>query len=262
MAAAVPGVPAGRWLRGFGWTADGWEPSRAALDAVSGDVPVALLAHDWHSLWLNSAALAHAGGDLEVPGGVVELEAGVLREEAAWSFRDRFTRASHAELVEATRAALPVAAARGVTAIHDKDGVIGSRDVFAELRDELPFRVWQSLPAEPARRAAGLRQGVHGRHARLAHRAAARRQRRGDHEPRGVRGDHPRRRARERARRRARDRRPRQPRRARRVRGHARGVGTARPAPADRARPVPAARRTSRGSRRSASPRRSSRRWP
>ena len=101
-------MPAGRWLRGFGWTADGWEPSRAALDAVSGDVPVALLAHDWHSLWLNSAALAHAGGDLEVPGGVVDLEAGVLREEAAWSFRDRFTRASHAELVEATRAALPV----------------------------------------------------------------------------------------------------------------------------------------------------------
>jgi predicted amidohydrolase YtcJ len=78
---------------------------------------------------------------------VVDLEAGVLREEAAWSFRDRFTRASHAELVEATRAALPVAAARGVTAIHDKDGVVGSREVFAELRDELPFRVWQSLPA-------------------------------------------------------------------------------------------------------------------
>jgi predicted amidohydrolase YtcJ len=147
VAGAVPAVPAGRWLRGFGWTADGWQPSRAALDAVSGGVPVALLAHDWHSLWLNSAALAHAGGDLEVPGGVVELEAGVLREEAAWSFRDRFTLASHAELVDATRAALPVAAARGVTAIHDKDGLIGSRDVFAELGDELPFRVWQSLPA-------------------------------------------------------------------------------------------------------------------
>ena len=64
-------------------------------------MPVALLAHDWHSLWLNSAALAHAGGDLERPGGEVDLEAGVLREEAAWSFRDRFTLAAHAELVEA-----------------------------------------------------------------------------------------------------------------------------------------------------------------
>jgi predicted amidohydrolase YtcJ len=148
VAAELPAVAPGRWLRAFGWTADGWEPSLAALDAVTGDVPVALLAHDWHSLWLNSAALAFAGGDLERPGGEVDLEAGVLREEAAWSFRDRFTLPSHAELVEATRAALPVAAARGVTAIHCKDGLIGSREVYAELRGELPFRVWQSLPAK------------------------------------------------------------------------------------------------------------------
>jgi predicted amidohydrolase YtcJ len=147
VAEAAPRVPHGRWLRGFGWTADGWEPSLEALDAVTGDVPTALLAHDWHSLWLNSAALTHAGGDLERHGGVVDLAAGVLREEAAWSFRDRFTLPTHAELVEATRAALPVAAARGVTAIHCKDGLIGSREVYAELAAELPFRVWQSLPA-------------------------------------------------------------------------------------------------------------------
>jgi predicted amidohydrolase YtcJ len=148
VAGVVGSVEPGRWLRAFGWTADGWEPSLAALDAVTGDVPAALLANDWHSLWLNSAALAFAGGDLERPGGEVDLEAGVLREEAAWSFRDRFTLPTHAELVAATRAALPVAAARGVTAIHCKDGLIGSREVYAELRDELPFRVWQSLPAK------------------------------------------------------------------------------------------------------------------
>jgi predicted amidohydrolase YtcJ len=146
VADAAGRVPPGRWLRGFGWT--DLEPSLEALDAVSGDVPVALLAHDWHSLWLNSAALAHARGDLARPGGEVDLEAGVLREEAAWSFRDRFTLPAHEELVEATRAALPVAAARGVTAIHCKDGLIGSREVYADLADELPFRVWQSLPAK------------------------------------------------------------------------------------------------------------------
>jgi predicted amidohydrolase YtcJ len=148
VAAAVPEVPPGRWLRGFGWTADGWEPSLDALDAVTGDVPTALLAHDWHSLWLNTAALTLAHGDLERPGGEVDLRAGVLREEAAWAFRDRYTLPAHAELVEATRAALPVAAARGVTAIHCKDGLIGSREVYRELADELPFRVWQSLPAK------------------------------------------------------------------------------------------------------------------
>jgi predicted amidohydrolase YtcJ len=144
VAETVPRVQHGRWLRGFGWT--DLEPSLEALDAVTGDVPTALLAHDWHSLWVNSAALAHAQGDLERPGGEVDVQAGVLREEAAWSFRDRFTLATHEELVEATRAALPAAAARGVTAIHCKDGLIGSREVYAEL--ELPFRVWQSLPAK------------------------------------------------------------------------------------------------------------------
>ena len=91
------GRPAGRWLRGYGWRSGDWrrrrEPTRADLDAVTGDVPAALIAKDYHSLWLNSAALALAGGDLEVAGGVVERDAhgeptGVLREEAAWRFKD------------------------------------------------------------------------------------------------------------------------------------------------------------------------------
>jgi predicted amidohydrolase YtcJ len=144
-----------RFVRGFGWAAEGWTPTREALDAVSGDVPVALLARDWHSLWLNSAALARAGGDLETPGGVVERDAdgeptGVLREASAWRFRDRHSQATLAELVEATRAALPAAAAAGVVAIHDKDGMVGALDVHRALRDagRLTVRVWQSLPAE------------------------------------------------------------------------------------------------------------------
>ena len=59
---------------------------------MTADSPVALIARDGHSLWLNSAALALADGDLRVPGGVVETDAsgeptGVLREESAWEFR-------------------------------------------------------------------------------------------------------------------------------------------------------------------------------
>ena len=155
VAAAAPGA----WVRGFGWTQEGWAdpapPSREQLDAVSGDVPVALLAHDWHSLWVNSVALARAGGDLEAPGGVVERDAGgaptgILREAAAWRFRDRHAGASPAELRDAMRAALPAVAAEGVTAIHDKDGVVGALEIYEALRDEgaLTLRVWQSLPPE------------------------------------------------------------------------------------------------------------------
>src|SRR5437660_2108092 len=93
---ALPGAT-GSWLRGRGWRSGDWspavEPTREALDAVTGGTPTALIARDGHSLWLNSAALAHANGNLVVPGGVVETDArgeptGVLREESAWHFLD------------------------------------------------------------------------------------------------------------------------------------------------------------------------------
>jgi predicted amidohydrolase YtcJ len=170
VADALPGVRPGGWLRGLGWRDAGWTepPSRAALDALAPETPVALMSRDYHSLWLNSAALARAGGDLDAPGGVVERDergdpTGVLRENAAWRFRDRHSLPSMDEMVEASREGLRVAASRGVTAIHDKDGWLGALEVFQRLRerDELTLRVWQSLPAErlPELRALGLRSG-------------------------------------------------------------------------------------------------------
>jgi predicted amidohydrolase YtcJ len=75
---------------------------------------------------------------------------GVLREESAWRFYDTHAAASRAETLDAMRAALPAAAAAGVTGVHDKDGGRGAPELFAALRDagELTLRVWQSLPAE------------------------------------------------------------------------------------------------------------------
>jgi predicted amidohydrolase YtcJ len=153
---AVAGTSTGGWLRGRGWRDGDWsaEPTRQALDAISGDRPVALEAHDGHSLWLNSAALAQAAGDLDVHGGVVERDehgepTGVLREEAAWRFRDRHAGASEEEALEAMRSALRAANARGVTAVHDKDGGVGAPALWRRLlgKGDLTLRVWQSLPA-------------------------------------------------------------------------------------------------------------------
>lgn len=157
VASAAGDVPRGRWLRGLGWRSGDWtparEPTKETLDAVSGDVPAALMSKDYHSLWLNSAALALADADLQVPGGVVERNdrgepTGVLREECAWHFRDTYVRPTEDEMVEACRTALPLAAARGVTSVHDKDGWLGALRVFQRLRAEeaLTVRVWQSLP--------------------------------------------------------------------------------------------------------------------
>ena len=157
VASAVADLPSGRWLRGLGWRSGQWspaiEPTKEALDSVTGDVPVALMSKDYHSLWINSAALARADGALQVDGGVVERDeagepTGVLREECAWHFRDRYVRPTEDEMVEACREGIPLALSRGVVAIHDKDGWLGALRVFQRLRAEevLNLRVWQSLP--------------------------------------------------------------------------------------------------------------------
>jgi predicted amidohydrolase YtcJ len=152
---ALGAARTGDWLRGRGWRSASWpdEPTKEALDEVTGETPAALLAHDSHSLWLNSAALARANGDLEVAGGVVERDergepTGVLREEACWQFRDRHVEISDAEYLESMREGLRVAAARGVTAVQDKDGWIGALGFWQALEAEeaLTLRVWQSIP--------------------------------------------------------------------------------------------------------------------
>jgi predicted amidohydrolase YtcJ len=163
-------VGSGGWLRGLGWREGDWpdRPDRWALDRVAGDVPVALMSKDYHSLWLNSAALEQIDEPLERAGGVVERDergepTGVLRENSAWAFRDRYVRPTLDEMVEASREGMRIAAARGVTAIHDKDGWLGSLEVHQRLLadDDLLVRVWQSLPWDrlDALEALGLRSG-------------------------------------------------------------------------------------------------------
>ena len=160
-------VVPGRWLRGYGWRDGDWdpriEPTKEALDAVTGETPTIMISKDYHSAWLNSAALAAAGGDLEVAGGVVERDehgepTGVLREESAWRFRDRYVLTTEDEWVEATRAGVKLANARGVTAIHDKDGWLGAPGIFQRLHDEsnLSLRVWGSIPHHLLEDAAAL----------------------------------------------------------------------------------------------------------
>jgi predicted amidohydrolase YtcJ len=169
---AVEQARPGEWVRGTGWRSGDWhphvEPTRADLDPFSGGTPVALMARDYHSLWLNSEALARANGDLRVDGGVVELDergepTGVLRENSAWHFRDTVSRPSPDELIDAMRAAQKLASSRGVTAIHDKDGWLGALDLFQRLRasGSLQLRVWQSLPHDriDALRELGIRSG-------------------------------------------------------------------------------------------------------
>ena len=161
----------GSWVRGTGWRDAEWaeQPTATALDAVTGDTPAALWSKDYHSLWLNTAALAVAGGELDVQGGVVERDAtgrptGILREESAWRFRERFVTVTEDEWIEATRAGIRLANSRGVAAVHDKDGWLGAPAIFGRIHADagLTLRVWQSLPHEKTGELAslGLRPGL------------------------------------------------------------------------------------------------------
>jgi predicted amidohydrolase YtcJ len=125
-------------------------------------------------MWLNSAALAHADGDLRAEGGVVEVDergepTGVLREESAWLFREQFVETSYSEseALSAVREGLKLAASRGVTAIHaavtHQDRWIGGLPFFEQLDavDALTLRLWQWIPHQYAREVAQL--GLRGR---------------------------------------------------------------------------------------------------
>src|SRR5919108_702449 len=100
---------------------------------------------------------------LAVAGGVVE-ESGILREEAAWRFKDRYLQYAPDEFVAAMRVGMKLANTRGVTCVNDKDGWLGAIGLWQRLERQtaLTLRVWQSTPYEniPELREIGVRSGV------------------------------------------------------------------------------------------------------
>jgi hypothetical protein len=159
VAAAAAETPPDRWLVGCGWAGDFLEATRylprQVLDGATGAVPTALWSKDMHTFWLNSEGIARVAGELDADGDTVEVDergepTGILREAAAWRFRERWLAFSVDEYAEAVIEAIGVAHSRGVTAIHDKDGWIGAPAIWERVRDrgELGLRVWQSVPPE------------------------------------------------------------------------------------------------------------------
>jgi predicted amidohydrolase YtcJ len=142
------------WLRGRGWRSALWpdaEPDAASLDAVTGERPAALWAHDGHTLWVNSAALRAAGAGPAT---------GVLHEWEAWRFS--LPEPDAAQQRRWVREAMAAANARGVVAVHDLQRS-GGRDIWQRLDADrrLTLRVLMCPPLEQldAARALELRGG-------------------------------------------------------------------------------------------------------
>ncbi len=108
------GPPAGgRPVVGVGFRDAVWPdaPTRAALDAVAGEVPVILRSHDLHCAWLNGAGARWCGIDVD--------ESGLLREEPAFSAHAKVDDLPEPLLDELVHRAAKAAASRGVVGVVD-----------------------------------------------------------------------------------------------------------------------------------------------
>ena len=150
--------PGATVLRGRGWLFDavpGGAPTAGMIDAVVPDIPVYLDANDYHSCWLNTAALAELGITRETPdpiGGEIVRDAdgeptGLLLETAAtqyaWAQRDAATTdADRDAQVERTLAAYAAAGVTGaVDMAMDAYGLEALRRAQDRRGGELPIRI-------------------------------------------------------------------------------------------------------------------------
>ncbi|MGC5171297.1 amidohydrolase [Microbacterium sp. DT81.1] len=145
-------------LRGRGWLFDsipGGAPTAAMIDAAVADVPVYLDANDYHSCWVNSAALAQLGITRDTPdplGGEIARDAegeptGMLYETAAtrfaWRHRDATT--TDVDRDEQVERAMEAYLATGVTGVvdmaFDEFGLAAFERAQQRRGGELPIRV-------------------------------------------------------------------------------------------------------------------------
>lgn len=152
----LPGAAPDRTVVGAGFRDAVWTdvPTLEMLDAATGEVPTALISHDLHCVWLNSAAVARYGVTVDA--------SGLLREEAAFALTRELGRLPDAVVDSWVRDAARNAAARGIVGIVDFE-MTWNRDVW--LRRMAggfdSFRVDAGVYPEDLERAAvaGMRTG-------------------------------------------------------------------------------------------------------
>ncbi|MBO3662975.1 amidohydrolase [Microbacterium stercoris] len=150
--------PGAAVLRGRGWLFDSvpdGAPTAAMIDAVINDIPVYLDANDYHSCWVNTAALAELGITRATPdplGGRIVRDAdgeptGLLLETAAtqyaWAHRDETT--TDADRDADVDRVIDAYLATGVTGVvdmaFDEFGLAAFERARVRRGGELPIRV-------------------------------------------------------------------------------------------------------------------------
>jgi hypothetical protein len=158
------GRPRGEWIGGRNWDQNLWPgrrfPSRASLDRVAPDHPVALVRIDGHATWANSAALAAAGIDRatrEPDGGLVARDAqgeptGLLIDTAQRLLQRVEPRPTDAVFDRAVRECIADCLAVGLTGIHEMGAELYALAAYRRLveRGDFPFRNYVAVAGRSA----------------------------------------------------------------------------------------------------------------
>lgn len=123
-------TPERTWIKGKGWNQNLWSPAhyptKEQLDSITRQHPIALDARDFHSLWVNSLALAQAGiNEQTVFSGAGEIcknengqLTGIIKEDArtlVWKIMPEDTAAQRAEVL---RNSQTLAHKNGLAGVH------------------------------------------------------------------------------------------------------------------------------------------------
>ncbi len=154
-------VPRGEWISGRNWDQNLWPgarfPSRATLDRVAPDHPVALVRIDGHATWANSAALRAAGierATRDPDGGLIARDGrgeptGLLLDTAQRLLHGVEPRPTDEQFDRAVRECLADCLAAGLTGIHEMGAELYALASYRRLleRGQFPFRNYVAVAA-------------------------------------------------------------------------------------------------------------------
>ncbi len=169
------GLPKGAWILNGNWDHERWKsqalPTKALIDEVTKDNPVAVNRLDGHMILANSEALRAAGIDRNTKdpfGGTIVRDAsgeptGILKDNAQDLLYKVLPDPSREMNVRAARAALAHAASLGVTSVQDNSS-IDALPTYQQIRAEggllARINVWRPVSAMKSLIESGVRSGL------------------------------------------------------------------------------------------------------
>ena len=164
VAARVRTAGPGQWVIGRGWDQNDWPdarwPTRAALDRIAPDTPVALERIDGHASWVNGRALAVAGvtrATPDPPGGRLLRDAsgeptGVLVDTAQQLVTRSIPPPTADEVDARILEADGLMRRLGVTMVHDAGASAQTIEAYRRLsrQGRLATRLYVMLDSDPA----------------------------------------------------------------------------------------------------------------